>query len=995
MELVTGALGSVIPKLWGLVKEEYNLQKGMKEQIESLALELESAHAALRKVAEVPPDDEQVKIWARIVREASYDMEDAIDTFLVRIRGREHASPDRLKRLMEKIGGLFGKAKARHQVADMISAIKKQVDHMAERCRRYNIDDVMSRSAAPPSTIDPRLAAMYTKVTELIGIDKSRGELMSLISSDNGDDESNRMMKMVSVVGGGGLGKTTLAKASYDMLKVDFDCGAFVPVGRNPDLKKVLRDILLDLDKKMFMNINMDILDERLLINELLEFLKNKRYLIVIDDLWDTKSWEIIKLAFTDNNFGSRVVVTTRNLDVAKEVGEIYKLQPLSYDNSKKLFYTRIFGGEGKYLDNQPDKASDKFLKKCDGVPLAIITMASLLVGKQREEWSDMYKSIGFGDKDNRHVENTMKILSFSYYDLPSHLRTCLLYLSAFPEDYVIVKDILIWRWIAEGFVHKKEGKGLFEIGEGYFNDLINRSMIQPVESESDGFTVEGCRVHDMVFDLTRSKSCEENFLTIIDNSEGTASQNTVRRLAYHNRAAKHTHWVSQTDMPHLRSVISCCCEFDTRVPFLSFKLLRVLSLEKFHATEDFNLQHIGNLLHLRYLGLKQISSRSNLRRTGAHPSNGKMSCVLPEEIRALKFLQTLELSGKAFKELPSSIGLLTQLVCLRVNIGGFETSYGGMLGTLTSLTSLEELTIKPNGTCNSTRQVLRELGCMKELRVLRVCIPHKIDKGVHRDFMESLRSLNNIQHLQVYGYEHFDVTIWEAAGFFLPRHLRHLDLDLNWLSRLPSYCISPTCLPHLSYLCLNVKYMDEVDLKALSGLPELRFLRLRTLFTVSLNIPASDGFFQKLRFCVMRYSMVQFITNEDSSVSFHMWNRHEGDVPFGSRTKNRQCRVAPTFMPKVEVLEFMVPVRALNDGNGTCDYLGLERLVSLRKVRAEPDCGGAYVSEVEEVESSLRHAAEVHPNRPTLELVRSASPLDAKMRSAVCEQETGVDNKV
>lgn len=102
------------------------------------------------------------------------------------------------------------------------------------------------------------------------------------------------------------------------------------------------------------------------------------------------------------------------------------------------------------------------------------------------QEWFDVCNSIGFRDKDKEELEDTMWILSLSYNDLPSHLKTCLLYLSIFPEDYLIEKDVLIWMWIAEGFVvsRNKPGVMLFDIGEGFFNDLINRSLIQPVERE-------------------------------------------------------------------------------------------------------------------------------------------------------------------------------------------------------------------------------------------------------------------------------------------------------------------------------------------------------------------------------------------------------------------------------------------------------------------------------------------------------------------------------
>lgn len=184
-------------------------------------------------------------------------------------------------------------------------------------------------------------------------------------------------------------------------------------------------------------------------------------------------------------------------------------------------FKKRIYGDERKCVDYQPDGVSDEILQKCAGIPLAIITMASLLVDEPRDRWFEVYKSIGFGCKDNEQPENMMKkILSFSYYDLPWHLRTCLLYLSAFPEDSVIPKVPLVWMWVAEGFVQKREGKGLFETGEGYFNDLINRSLIQEVEPDLYENRIHGCRIHDMVLDFVQSISWEENFFTVFENND-------------------------------------------------------------------------------------------------------------------------------------------------------------------------------------------------------------------------------------------------------------------------------------------------------------------------------------------------------------------------------------------------------------------------------------------------------------------------------------------
>ena len=145
-------------------------------------------------------------------------------------------------------------------------------------------------------------------------------------------------------------------------------------------------------------------------------------------------------------------------------------MKPLSLNNSRKLLYRRTFGNENKDNNNDdiekcPDKdlaeVCDRILKKCAGVPLAIIMMASVLAGNVRNkmDWYEVYNSMGTGLENSLDVENMRKVLSFSYYDLPSHLRTCLLYLNVFPEDYEINKDRLIWMWIIEGFIQCEKGE--------------------------------------------------------------------------------------------------------------------------------------------------------------------------------------------------------------------------------------------------------------------------------------------------------------------------------------------------------------------------------------------------------------------------------------------------------------------------------------------------------------------------------------------------------
>jgi hypothetical protein len=202
-----------------------------------------------------------------------------------------------------------------------------------------------------------------------------------------------------------------------------------------------------------------------------------------------------------DKDFGSRIITTTRIFEVARKAGDVYRIKPLSPKESKELFYTRLSSDRRKCHYEQQAELSEKILRKCGGVPLAIITIASLLASKPRNGWSKVYSSIGFGSGQNEDVENMRKILLYGYYDMPCYLRTCLLHLSIYPEDQRIYRVELIWKWVAEGFVHEEPDMTLFEVGERYFNELINRSMIRPFQEVHHGDVI-GCYVHDMVLDM-------------------------------------------------------------------------------------------------------------------------------------------------------------------------------------------------------------------------------------------------------------------------------------------------------------------------------------------------------------------------------------------------------------------------------------------------------------------------------------------------------------
>ncbi|VAI52391.1 unnamed protein product [Triticum turgidum subsp. durum] len=281
MEVVTGAMGRLLPKLGQLLVGEYKLQKGVKKDVESLEREMKSMNAALVKVAEVPRDqlDNQVIIWADELRELSYDMEDVVDNFLLRVEGSESdaiADSNKLKRLVGDMANLFTKGKTRHQIANAIRDIKNRAQEVADRRDRYRVDDAVA-SVTGKHNVDPRVLSLYKDQKELVGIEDARNELTKRLTDGDGDGNVPKQqpkMKIVTIFGPGGLGKTTLAKAVYDRLQTQFEYTAFVPVGRNPEVKKVLRDILLELDKKLERFGDVAILDEKQLIDKLRQLLE-------------------------------------------------------------------------------------------------------------------------------------------------------------------------------------------------------------------------------------------------------------------------------------------------------------------------------------------------------------------------------------------------------------------------------------------------------------------------------------------------------------------------------------------------------------------------------------------------------------------------------------------------------------------------------------------------------------------------------------------------
>lgn len=231
----TGVMCSLLGKLSALLGQEYKLLKGFRKEIEFLKRELSSMDALMQTLAGMEELGSLTKDWRDKVRELSYDMEDCIDLFMHRVR-RGHVKARFARKVKWKLKSLW----ARHEVARQVQQLKARVAEESQRRERYKIDN-RNYLASVVEDVDPRLPALYADAKGLVAVNGPRDQIVGWLMDETAE------LKVVAIVGCGGLGKTTLAIEVYRTVGEVFQCRASVSVSRTFDLKKLLKDILYQL----------------------------------------------------------------------------------------------------------------------------------------------------------------------------------------------------------------------------------------------------------------------------------------------------------------------------------------------------------------------------------------------------------------------------------------------------------------------------------------------------------------------------------------------------------------------------------------------------------------------------------------------------------------------------------------------------------------------------------------------------------------------------
>ncbi|KAB1216340.1 Disease resistance protein RPM1 [Morella rubra] len=559
-------------------------------------------------------------------------------------------------------------------------------------------------------------------------------------------------------------------------------------------------------------------------------FLQQKRYLIVLDDVWHIDDWDALKYVLPDNS-SSRVMLTTRNSEVAsascKEFnGNVFPLNPLSAEESWTLFCRKTFGEDT--CPPSLKSPTESILARCEGLPLAIVTISGVLATKERiEEWDMIQRSLSDELKENVRLNSMQKILSLSYYDLPSHLKPSFLYLSVFPDYHLIDKMRLIRLWIAEGFVKAREGMTLEEVADSYLYELLNRSLIQVAGTTSEG-RIKTCRVHDLLREIIIRKSRDQNFVTIA-RGQDTMWPEKVRRLSIH-KTMPDLH--DSQSISRLRSLLMF-----RRVDSLSqssqpslfvhdCKLLNVLDLEGAALVVFPN--EIVKLLHLKYLSLR-----------------GTKIKAIPRTIGNLQNLETFDLKHTCINVLPVEISQLQKLRHLLVyryevqSYAHFNSKYGfktlAQIGNLRSLQKLCFIEADQGGDV-----IMIELGKLNQLRRLGI-VKFRRENGVA--LCSSIEKLTNLRTLSITSTEENEIIDLECLSS-PPPFIQRLYLS-GRLEKLPQWISS---LHSLAKLSLKWSQLRDDPLESLQHLPNLVHLEFLQVYEgETLHFKAKG--FQRLQF--------------------------------------------------------------------------------------------------------------------------------------------------
>ncbi|KAK7401688.1 hypothetical protein VNO78_13362 [Psophocarpus tetragonolobus] len=749
-ELVGGALLSAflqaaVDRLAsGQLEDVFRARKLDKTLLSKLKVKLLSIDALADDAEQKQLKYPRVRDWLHEVKDVVLDAEDILDEIehtksQVEAENEPQTCTCKVPNFFNATFNSFNK-----KINKRMQQVLDKLEYLANLKGDLGLIEATNLGVGSCSKVSLKLPSTSLVVESVIyGRDDDKEKILNWLTSETGNPEQ---LSIFSIVGMGGMGKTTLAQHVYSdsrMEQADFDIKAWVCVSDDFDVLTLTRRILEAITKSRDDSGDLQMVHERLK-----EKVTKKKFLLVLDDVWNERreEWEAVQTPLCYGAPGSKIVVTTRSEEVATTMRscKVHRLEQLQKDHCWQVFSKHAFQEDQPQLTAELKEIATKIVEKCKGLPLALKTIGSLLHMKATVgEWKNVLMS-SIWDLTKEKDCAIVPALYLSYQHLPCPLKRCFAFCALFPQDYEFTKEDLILLWIAQNFLQcPQQSKSPEEVGDQYFHDLLSRSFFQRTTSTFDTCFV----MHDLLNDLAKYVYGDMCFRLKVD--KGKSMPKTTRHFSFIVEDVKYFDgFGSLTDAKKLRtfypirksgSTVYCNYSWEFKISihelFSKFKFLRFISL-----FDCFDLKEI------------------------------------PDSIGDLKHLHSLDLSCTGIQNLPDSICLLYNLLILKLNYCRNLEELPLNLHKLINLRSLQFRSTK-------VRKMPMHLGELKNLRDLSMfCLGKSKEYGINQ-----IGGLNLHGHLSIEELQNI-VNPLDAIGADLKNKTQLVSLELKWnLNHIPN----------------------------------------------------------------------------------------------------------------------------------------------------------------------------------------------------------------
>ncbi|XP_048420646.1 disease resistance protein RGA2-like isoform X2 [Pyrus x bretschneideri] len=696
--VLTFAAEGILEKVLSLAKKEFSLAWGFKAELRKLGDSFTSIELLLNDAAH-KPQAPAIEDWVKKLKGVAEDAEDVLDEFKYEVDRRKVEIQNHMKRKVLNFFSVSNPLAFRLQMAHKIQKINASLVDLERKASPLGLVSRNTDATSQGIRWDRQTNAFFGKDEIPVGRKADVSKIVTTLTDSKYNEEN---LAVMAIVGMGGLGKTTLAKSVYneDSIHKFFEKKIWICVSDAFDVNFILHQMSEQLNRGKAPSKD----NQHTLLLSLDEELKDKKYLLVLDDVWneDSKLWESFMecLSKLSSAKGSKIIVTTRKDKVASISEKLlprHELGKLSVDECWSIMKNRAFTNNS---DPEFDTIGREIAENCGGVPLVAKVLGGILRTKKSiEEWS-LFKNSRIWNNLPKGEDGIMPVLRLSFDNLESpSLKQCFAYCSMFEKDFEIERDNLIQLWMAQGLLRAShdESKDMEDTGNEYFDILLQSSLFQDATMGDNGIVTE-CKMHDLVHDLAELVSKSESLMGDLCGRDNTLEFRHVARVSTSTLEN-----IATRSARKLRSLFSDNGEVPANI-FPRFKALRVLNLSDANI-EEFPVS-VGRLKHLRYLDISWTRFKA-----------------LPKSIGKLYNLQTLRAVNCALEEFPKE---LQNLINLRHIYFDEDIKFPQGIGQLTCLRTLPYFSVG-----NEIGRRIEELAGLKQLKgELIVCNLEHVKNG-------------------------------------------------------------------------------------------------------------------------------------------------------------------------------------------------------------------------------------------------------------------------